>query len=149
MIHPHGGIRPVMSRMMEKIIMGLFGVVTFLATGLGVCIYLSQGMSCGVSRDLWVDVDLKSLDNALAMYRLTAGFYPSTEQGLGALVSHPAGDPAPKRWVQVMSRLPVDPFGQPYFYRSSRREEVERFQIFSMGPDGLPFTKDDIGVKGQ
>jgi len=61
--------------------------------------------------------DMRALESALNMYRLDNYHYPSTNQGLQALVSKPAGQPAPANWQQAyLDKLPKDPWGQPYLY---------------------------------
>ena len=77
---------------------------------------------------------IKSLEDALEMYRLHNGFYPSTQQGLEALVTKPSTSPVPKRYAEggYMKKVPDDPWGNPYIYRN----RDGRIQIISTGPDG-------------
>lgn len=92
--------------------------------------------------------DIRVLQSALDLYKLDNYRYPSTEQGLEALVQKPAGDPEPPRWKQggYVDRLPKDPWGQDYQYLSpGQRSPVE---IYSLGADGQPGgdeTDADIG----
>ena len=60
--------------------------------------------------------DLKSISNALDLYKLDNFTYPTTEQGLEALVSKPTGFPEPKNWNKdgYLPKLPKDPWGNPY-----------------------------------
>jgi general secretion pathway protein G len=62
--------------------------------------------------------DILSIQNAMALYKLDNGFYPSTDQGIAALVSKPSGDPAPQNYAEngYLHKLPVDPWHQPYHY---------------------------------
>ena len=60
--------------------------------------------------------DIASLMQALKLYKLDNRRYPSTEQGLGALVARPTAAPAPENWKAYVERLPADPWGQPYQY---------------------------------
>ena len=63
--------------------------------------------------------DILSIQNALSLYKLDNGFYPSTSQGLQALVSKPTGAPVPGNWAAggYLKKVPVDPFKQqPYQY---------------------------------
>jgi general secretion pathway protein G len=78
--------------------------------------------------------DLRALGNALEMYKLDNFSYPSSEQGLEALVEKPAGFPEPKNWVPggYVKKLPTDPWGNPYRYISSGTG----FQLYSLGADG-------------
>lgn len=78
--------------------------------------------------------DLRTLEKALDVYRLDNFNYPSSEQGLEALVERPAGFPEPKNWNPsgYIKKLPTDPWGSPYIYERNDRN----FQLFSMGADG-------------
>ncbi len=77
---------------------------------------------------------IRSLEDALEMYRLHNGFYPSTQQGLDALVKAPATSPVPKRYAEggYIKKVPDDPWGNPYIYRNDNG----RIRIISTGPDG-------------
>ena len=82
--------------------------------------------------------DISSLMQALKLYRLDNQRYPSTEQGLAALVERPAGEPQPKNWKPggYLERLPNDPWGNPYqFLNPGVHGEID---VFSLGADGLP-----------
>jgi len=82
--------------------------------------------------------DIAVLQTALKLYRLDNGFYPSTDQGLGALVAKPTTPPLPTNWKNggYIERLPNDPWGHPYQYLSpGLKGEID---IFSLGADGLP-----------
>ncbi len=77
--------------------------------------------------------DLKSVAAALRLYRLDAGQYPTTEQGLQALVERPSGGPVPRNYPAepYLNQLPQDAWGNPYVYRSSGG----RFELKSLGAD--------------
>ena len=77
---------------------------------------------------------IKSFEEALEMYRMHNGFYPSTQQGLDALVKAPTISPVPKHYVEggYLKKVPDDPWGNPYIYRNRNG----RIQIVSTGPDG-------------
>ena len=80
--------------------------------------------------------DVASLAQALKLYRLDNRRYPSTEQGLQALVTKPAQAPVPDNWKSggYLERLPLDPWGKPYQYLNpGLRGEID---IFSFGADG-------------
>lgn len=78
--------------------------------------------------------DIRNLANALDIYRLDNFVYPSTEQGLEALVRKPAGFPEPKNYSPdaYIKQLPTDPWGSPYVYE----REGDTFNLFSLGADG-------------
>ncbi|EKE85217.1 type II secretion system major pseudopilin GspG [Idiomarina xiamenensis] len=92
-----------------------------------------------------VIADLVALENALAQYRLDNGNYPSTEQGLQALVREPNGSPTPRNYRRggYIKRLPQDPYGNDYMMLNPG--QYGDVDIFSPGPDNEPGTDDDFG----
>lgn len=89
--------------------------------------------------------DITALENALDMYKLDNSRYPSTEQGLDALVKKPQVEPLPRNYADggYIKRLPLDPWGNAYQLVSPG--EHSKLDVFSMGPDGEAGTDDDIG----
>ena len=82
--------------------------------------------------------DIASLAQALKLYRLDNKRYPTTEQGLQALVTRPTQTPVPDNWKGggYVERLPLDPWGKAYQYLSpGLHGEID---IFSYGADGAP-----------
>ena len=81
--------------------------------------------------------DIKAISAALDMYKLDNYSYPSTQQGLEALVSKPSGSPTPRNWNPdgYLKRLPVDPWGNPYQYLSPG-SKGGAFDLYSLGADG-------------
>ena len=90
-------------------------------------------------------LDIQQLEDAMNMYKLKNKKYPTTEQGLEALVTKTTIDPVPRRFPEggFISKLPEDPWGNPYQLVSPG--EMGKIDIFSMGPDGEVGTDDDIG----
>ena len=82
--------------------------------------------------------DIKAIAAALDMYRLDNHVYPSTQQGLEALVKKPSGMPAAKNWNKdgYLKRLPVDPWGNPYQYLNPGLHG--QVDVLSLGADGQP-----------
>lgn len=80
--------------------------------------------------------DIKAIAAALDMYRLDNHVYPSTQQGLEALVKKTSGMPAAKNWNKdgYLKRLPVDPWGNPYQYLAPGSQGP--FDLYSLGADG-------------
>jgi general secretion pathway protein G len=81
--------------------------------------------------------DIASLLQALKLYRLDNLRYPTTEQGLGALVTRPTLAPVPPNWKQggYLERLPLDPWRHPYQYLNpGLHGEID---VFSFGADGV------------
>ncbi|TVK97426.1 type II secretion system protein GspG [Shewanella algae] len=89
--------------------------------------------------------DIVALENQLDMYKLDNSVYPTTEQGLEALVEKPDISPEPRNYRDggYVKRLPMDPWGNPYLLMSPG--EHGKIDVFSSGPDGQPGTEDDIG----
>jgi general secretion pathway protein G len=85
--------------------------------------------------------DIISLESTLKLYKAENYAYPSTDQGLEALINKPSGDPAPKNWRQYMDKTPKDPWENPYKYLSPGSHGD--FDIYSFGPDGVQ-SEDDI-----
>ena len=88
-----------------------------------------------------------SVSTQLKMYELQNKILPSNEQGLKALVEKPSNPPVPERWRILLKEVPLDPWGNPFQYRipSERAAIEEKFDVWSLGPDGLDGTADDIG----
>ncbi|HWU69658.1 MAG TPA: type II secretion system major pseudopilin GspG [Stenotrophobium sp.] len=91
-----------------------------------------------VARVVKAKQDIRVLESALNLYKLDNFNYPSTQQGLQALVTKPSGDPEPKNWKAggYIKSLPKDPWGNPYEYLQPGTHG--EFDIFSLGADGKP-----------
>lgn len=82
--------------------------------------------------------DIAGLAQALKLYRLDNGRYPSSEQGLQALVVKPSTEPLPQNWKTngYLDKLPKDPWGHDYKYlQPGVHGEID---VFSQGADGAP-----------
>lgn len=82
--------------------------------------------------------DIRVLESALNLYKLDNFYYPSTQQGLEALVTKPSGEPQPKNYKQggYIKSLPKDPWGNPYQYLSPGvKSDID---IFTLGADNQP-----------
>jgi len=84
--------------------------------------------------------DLRVIAGQLRIYQSENGSLPTYEQGIGALVNNPTGVPAPNNWRQLLQRIPLDPWGEPYVYRPDGNE----FQIASKGRDREAGNEDDL-----
>ena len=82
--------------------------------------------------------DIQSIQSALDLYKLDNGFYPSTEQGLQALVTKPNTDPTPSNWKEggYLQSIPVDSWNHPYQYLNPGLHNPTGIDIFSYGPTG-------------
>lgn len=119
-------------------------VVTIIALLLSAAIYGLRG-NLGFAQDTRVDSDVKSTTTQLNLYQAMNGFYPSAEQGLKALVTPPDSEPKPRQWRQLLSKVPIDPWGNAYIYVVPGRHNPDSFDIYSAGPDRKADTADDIG----
>ncbi|HVW21796.1 MAG TPA: type II secretion system major pseudopilin GspG [Opitutaceae bacterium] len=92
---------------------------------------------------LFVDDSMKT---ALTTYRIQVGDYPSTEEGLAALVTPPSGKE--DRWhgpyIDAKS-VPLDPWKHPYKYAYPGTHNKDGYDLWSTGPDGIDGTADDVG----
>ncbi len=90
-------------------------------------------------------MDMKALDSALKLYKLDTGRYPTTEQGLMALIKKPDTRPVPRNYRKGgyldSTTAPVDPWGYDYIYRSPGEEDRD-YEIISLGADGMDGGED-------
>jgi len=89
--------------------------------------------------------DFKNIETALGLYKLDNYVYPSSEQGLQALIEKPALDPLPRRWKEngYVQDLPIDSWGNPYLYLSPGQNG--QIDIFTYGADGVEGGSPDYG----
>jgi len=86
--------------------------------------------------------DISTIDSVLDQYKLDTGQYPSTDDGLQALMTNVGNN---DRWNgPYLKSLPSDPWGNPYIYRYPGENGLE-YDVYSAGPDKQPGTQDDIG----
>ncbi len=80
--------------------------------------------------------DIRNIEAALELFRLDNGFYPSTEQGLEALVEKPTTGRIPQNWREggYLKKVPLDPWGNPYIYLSPG--EHGEYDLYTLGADG-------------
>ena len=89
--------------------------------------------------------DVRGVDTALNLYRLDNFKYPSTEDGLEALVINPGEEAAPN-WKQYLRRVPTDPWNKPYQYLNpGQRSEFDVFTYGADGQEGGEGINSDIG----
>lgn len=93
----------------------------------------------GQAKQVKAQIQIKSFETALKLYRLDNGDYPSTEQGLQALVEAPTTGTIPKKYPEngylEKGRVPKDPWGNDYVYLSPGIRD--KFDIISYGADGV------------
>ncbi len=99
-------------------------------------------------------LDIKTVENALKLYKIDTGVYPTTEQGLEALIRKPSTAPVPSKWRDggylEGDSVPKDPWGNPYYYTASTSSgstsgmsgapgtSGRDYEIISYGRDGQP-----------
>lgn len=86
------------------------------------------------ARKVKVKQDILAIQSALDLYKLDNGIYPTTDQGLQALVTKPTNPPTPRNWKSdgYLQETPVDPWGEAYQYSNDSGKP----KIFSFGPTG-------------
>ena len=92
------------------------------------------------ARRIKAKMDIKTIESALKLYKIDSGTYPTTEQGLEALVKKPETSPLPKKWRDggyVEGSVPNDPWGNPFYYTSPGSDGRD-YEIMSYGNDGQP-----------
>ncbi|MDD5351505.1 MAG: type II secretion system major pseudopilin GspG [Chthoniobacteraceae bacterium] len=127
---------------------------TFLKTVFTVCgVAILAGLAFNkvdglrdFGKELHARSEMESLANALRDYRIQNGIYPTTAQGLRALVIRPLIAPFPAQWQNTLNApaVPLDPWNNAYYYVCPGKLHPRGFDLFSCGPDGTPNTSDDI-----
>lgn len=121
------------------LVLGIIGLL------LGLGVYSMTGV-LGDADEGKAKADIKNFDANLIRYKTKAGIYPTTEQGLKALVERPSSGPAPRSWKQYLKEAALtDPWSNPYQYRYPGKHNPESYDIYSWGPDLKDGTEDDIG----
>jgi general secretion pathway protein G len=119
-------------------------VVMIIALLAGAAIHFMKD-NVTIAGDVRVRGDLKTIGTQLMVYQSAAGFLPTNQQGLAALVVKPTSDPIPRNWKRTMSEVPTDPWGNQYVFETPARRSKEDYDLFSKGKDREANTEDDIG----
>ncbi len=126
-------------------IMAVVLIIGILSAGVGLAV-------AGIVDDAKLNTtqqDIRSLEAALEFYRMDNGRYPSTEQGLRALIEKPTAGPPARRWRKGgylnKSILPTDGWDSPFEYAQPGSHNADGFDIWSVGNDGTPGGGDDLG----
>jgi general secretion pathway protein G len=123
-------------------------VLGIIAMILGGAIFTMKNIGEGAKMSQ-VEADFKALEASLAMYKINAGTFPTTQQGLKALVEKPTTSPVPRRWVKGPDKVPLDPWKNEYGYRFPGRKKATEVEIISKGPDGTESTPDDLSNQDE
>jgi len=117
-------------------------VISIIVILLGVAIN-KLGNTTGMAKGVAVRADIQAISTQLKLYESMNGYLPTTEQGLGALVTQPSSEPRPQRWYQLFKEIPKDPWGNNYIYLSPGRKNPTGYDLYSAGPDRKADTSDD------
>jgi len=112
-------------------------VVTIIALLLGTAIY-KLGGNVEYSRHVRVAADIQGINTQLKLYESMNGFFPTTDQGLQALVTQPDTDPRPTRWYQLYKEMPKDPWQNNYIYICPGLKNPNSYDLYSAGPSRKP-----------
>ncbi len=98
------------------------------------------------AREAAAQADIEAnIATALDLYELDNGQYPTTEQGLNALIKKPTSSPLPDNWRgPYLKKEPLDPWGKHYTYRYPGEHNIEDYDLASWGKDGFEGGGDDV-----
>ncbi len=108
-------------------------IIGLLAT-LGIGRFINQGTTAKITA---AKAQIQEISQALDLFHLDNGFYPTTDQGLEALLKEPTMPPEPINYRKggYVKKLPNDPWGRPFLYRCPG--DHGDFDLYSFGPDGV------------
>lgn len=118
-------------------------VLAIIALLLGAAVYQLTGVF-GTGQVGRVDADLKTFQTALMIYRTNSSTYPTTDQGLKALIEKPTTGRIPTKYMASLESEVLDPWGNPYGYRYPPTQNKGKPDIWSFGEDMEDGTADDI-----
>ncbi len=122
-------------------------VVLALIAGIIGLLVTNLNKILGGSKEKVAKAFIENLETPLMAYRLDIGTYPSTDEGLKALRSAPAGKE--KRWKgPYLKKLPEDPWNNPYQYRFPGTKNPDSYDVWSFGPTGVA-NENEIGNWGE
>ena len=124
------------------IVVAIIGII--LGAGLGFF-----GGALGGAKITAAQAKINGLKALLESYKTLAGSYPTTNQGLQALVERPSTSPKPRNWVQQAKSVPVDPWQIEYAYKFPSANDPTTYEIISAGPDLQLGTEDDISSQDE
>ena len=122
-------------------------VVIIIGMLVGVAVVRLGGVSAE-SKKVAARDQIGSYKTAIGLYEVHNGNYPTTEQGLLALTTQPATPPAPNNWQGPYLDPPVvkkDPWGRDFVYKFPGVKLPSGYDLYSVGPDGVDGSEDDIG----
>lgn len=120
-------------------------VLAIIALLLGVVVKNLGGVK-ETANEVKAKADVDGFVAAIEAYKMKGLRYPTTEQGLRALVERPSSAPQPAAWRSQMGKLPPDPWSRDYQYKFPGVHNAPNgFDVYSLGSDGQDGTDDDVG----
>ena len=119
-------------------------VLTIIGLLVGMTIYALSGVS-DTGKIQRAQADVLAFKELLALYQLDNSTLPTTDQGLKIFWQRPATDPPPHWRALLEEDKGTDPWGHPYQYLNPGKHNPDKYDVWSMGPDGKSDTDDDIG----
>lgn len=108
-------------------------VLSIISILLGAGIFFLAG-NVDSAKEKRVQSDIIIFTAQLKVYEMDNMFMPTTEQGLQALYQPVTSEPKPKRWRQLVTKAPIDPWGMPYQYKNPGVHNPNGVDIYSFGP---------------
>jgi general secretion pathway protein G len=124
-------------------IMLVLGIIVLLV---GSAIYL-MAPQLQFAKTQRVFADFQAINIPLKSYEMVNFNFPTTAQGLQALVEKPSSQPVPRRWQKLIDSVPLDPWGNPYQYVNPGKKNPQGYDLYSWGPDRKEGGEDDIYEK--
>jgi general secretion pathway protein G len=121
----------------------VLGLVLVVAVA-GHVIYRNWPHGCSYSKVSGARTEISMIGTGLESFKVDTGRYPTTAEGLKALVEAPANCPNWNKEGYLPTGLPSDPWGNPYAYRCPGLHNAAGFDVFSFGPDGNEGGGDDV-----
>lgn len=120
-------------------------VLSIIAVLMAAGIHYMAG-NLDIAREIRVKGDFQTISGQLQAYEMQNLFMPTSEQGLQALVTMPTSEPKPTHWRQLLQKEALmDPWGNSYKYLNPGKHNPSKFDLYSLGPDRIEGTADDIG----
>jgi general secretion pathway protein G len=93
------------------------------------------------------EIQVRGFETPLTLYQQDMGDFPASSDGLQALRSLPSNAASPTKWngPYLKTEVPLDPWGNQYRYEYPAKHQTDLPDIWSLGPDGIDGTEDDIG----
>lgn len=121
-------------------------IVVIIIAALAAMVVPRLGSRSEQAKAAVAEADINSnIGLALKLYKLDNGRYPTTSQGLKALMSKPTSSPVPPSWNgPYLEKEPLDPWKNPYQYKSPGSHNSDGYDLYSLGLDGVEGNDDDI-----